>query len=444
MSIGKTIRQEVWETWHKIRCVVPNSYTYWRWRMMYSLILGYAAFYLVRQNFPMAMPGICEDFGTSKTDLGWILTFFSVVYGVGKFINGYLSDRSNARYFMAFGLMGSACCALAAGMSQNMIMLGVFWGLNAWFQSMGWPPSARLLTHWFSPRELGTKWALWSCSHQIGSAAITILAGWLIILFGWRWAFIVPAWIAFICGVWLLNRLRDNPQDVGLPSVDTYKDEPPAPPSQNQRPRADLKEIWQDVFCVRWVWYVALANMFLYIPRVGVMNWAPTFLKEVKGVSLLVSGLQVAVFDIAGLFGGIMAGVMSDRFFQNRRGPVATLYLFGLSLSILLLWKIPGSWVLADTFWLLCAGFFVSGPQVLVGIAMADFSSRRVVGVATGFAGIMGSGLGAAFSGVGVGTIADRWGWDGVFALFIGSAILGAFFFALTWFKRPRSLEGPP
>jgi len=398
-------------------------------------MLGYATFYLVRQNFSMALPGLGAELGYSKTELGWILTLFAFVYGIGKFVNGYISDRSNARYFIATGLLGSALISIAMGYASWIWVLGLLWSLNGWFQSMGWPPCARLLSHWFSPKELGTKWSIWSSSHQIGSAAIVILAGFVVEHYGWRYAFIIPGIVAIFVSFFLVNRIRDNPKALGFPSVEEYKGDEVNEHDHDEK--ITFKEVKELVFKNKLVWYISIANLFLYIPRMGVLNWAPTFLKEFKGVDLLVAGSQVAVFDVAGLVGGVAAGWFSDRFFQNRRGPVATIYLALLSFAVLLFWKTPAGYPAIDTIALMLAGFLIAGPQVLVGIALADFASKRAVGVATGFAGIMGYVVGAALSGAGIGKIVDLWGWNGAFIVFIISSICGAFFFSLTWNAKP-------
>ena len=85
-----------------------KRYSYWRLRMMYSMMIGYAGFYLVRQNFTMAIPSMQSDLGYSKTQIGVIISVAAVVYGIGKGISGLLGDRSNARYLMTFGLLMSA------------------------------------------------------------------------------------------------------------------------------------------------------------------------------------------------------------------------------------------------------------------------------------------------------------------------------------------------
>lgn len=107
--------------------------------MMVSMMSGYAAFYLVRKNFSMAMPVFMREFGYTRTDLGLMLALFSIIYGVGKFANGMLADRANPRYFMAFGLLGAATMNICFSMSSGLAFFIVFWLCNAWFQAMGWP-----------------------------------------------------------------------------------------------------------------------------------------------------------------------------------------------------------------------------------------------------------------------------------------------------------------
>lgn len=423
----------------KLRHVEKHSYRYWRVRIIVSSIVAYAAFYLVRQNFPMAMPGLVDELGYSKTQLGALASYFTAVYGVGKFINGFISDRSNARYFISIGLLGSALVNITLGFSSSFIMLALLFMCNAWFQSMGWPPAARMLTQWFSPSELGTKWALWASSHQIGAATIFILSGYLLAHYGWRFVFWVPGVLAVGLAYYAFNRLRDNPKEVGLPPVEEYKDNI-IPLNHEPEDRLTLREMVPLVLCNKWVWFVGIANLCLYIPRMGIFIWAPTFLKEFKGVTLIIAGWQLAGFEIAGLIGGIFAGWLSDNVFQGRRGPIGAIFLGVVSVFMLLLWKTPPGYAFIDTLLLMLSGFLIYGPQVLAGLAAADFTSKRAVGVATGVIGIMAS-LGGIIAGYGIGLTVDVWGWNAAFMLFIGASLVGSFFFALTWNQRAKILR---
>ncbi len=419
---------------------IKSKYRHWRIRTMYSMMMGYALFYFVRKNFSMAMPTFLEELHYTKTDLGLILSLFSIIYGVGKFANGILADRANPRYFMAIGLIGSALVNVFFGLSSSLFLFGIFWIMNAWFQAMGWPPCARMLTHWYSPRELGTKWGIWNASHQIGGAGILILAGWLIPNYGWRSAFIVPAIVAILGAIYLIERLRDTPQSLGLPPIEEYRGEAHVT-DEHEDTALSLKEIlFEHVLCNRLVWYVSLANFFVYIVRIGVLDWAPTFLVEAKGSSLGLAGFKVAGFEIAGIFGALAAGWISDRVFKGRRGPANVLFMLALIFFTVYLWVIPAGNPWLDGAVLVAIGFLVYGPQMLVGVAAADFASKKAAATATGMTGLFGY-LGSTVCGIGTGLVVDRWGWDGGFIFFIASAILGTLFFLLTWGHRSAVLE---
>ena len=407
-----------------------KKYNSWRIRILYSIIIGYATFYFCRQNFNIATPAIREYFDVTKTQIGWILTASSIIYGVSKFCNGFISDKTNAQIFMVLGLLFVGIITILIGFSDSLFLIGILWIASNWFQSMGWPPATKMLTHWFASKELGAKWAMGTTSNQIGGALAMISCGYLIDKFGWRSAFFVPGAVACIVSIFLYNRLRNSPKEVGLSTVEEYKNYPPELISDyGKLPTTELLKI---VFCNKLIWYVCLANMFVYIIRIGVIYWAPTFLKDLRGISLLNAGLQIGLYEMISIPGALIAGFLSDKLFQGRRGPVSTICMLALSLLLILFWKLPIQSELLSIVILSLVGFFVSGPQLLVGIAAADFSTRQAVGTANGLSGLFGY-LGAAIVGVGVGWISDNYGWDGVFIFFSISALLGSSLFALTW-----------
>jgi OPA family glycerol-3-phosphate transporter-like MFS transporter/OPA family sugar phosphate sensor protein UhpC-like MFS transporter len=127
------------------------KYRYWQMRTLVGAMAGYSLYYFVRKNLSVAMPAMEDALGISKSQLGLFLTLHGLLYGVSKFANGFAGDRLNARWFMTAGLVICAAINVLFGMSTAVVTLGVVWMLNGWFQGMGFPPCARLMTHWFSP-----------------------------------------------------------------------------------------------------------------------------------------------------------------------------------------------------------------------------------------------------------------------------------------------------
>lgn len=134
-----------------------------RWQVFAGVFIGYAAYYLIRKNFSLAIPYLIDEYGYSKADLGIVGVALSLAYGFSKFIMGNVSDRSNPKYFITLGLLGSACVSLFFGLVPGVLasipFMVVLGALNGWFQGMGYPPGAKTMTNWFSKSERGGWWS---------------------------------------------------------------------------------------------------------------------------------------------------------------------------------------------------------------------------------------------------------------------------------------------
>jgi phosphoglycerate transporter family protein len=412
--------------------IVDQQYKYWRLRIMYSLIIGYAAFYLVRQNFQVATPQMLTELGCTKAEIGWIFTAFALIYGFGKFFAGVICDKTNARWFMPIGLIGSALCSIFIGLSNSLWVFILFYALNGAFQSAGWPPVSRLMTQWYAPTELGTKWGIVNASHQIGSIIILLVGSEILELLGWRYVFFIPAVFALLLSIFLFERLRDNPQSLGLPSIEEKEN------LLNDTGHSDKEEItFKEVFFEhilpnKSLWYVCMANFFVYIIRMGFFNWAPTFLQEAKHSTVMGAAYTNVIFELMGAVGGFVAGWASDRIFGGRRNCTSFYFMVVLILALFMFWYMPSESIFVNTVFFFVIGFFIYGPQTLAGVSGAEFGSRRAAAAGTGLTGTFGY-LGSAVSGWGVGKIADKWGWNATFIFFVFCAAAGAFFFMLNW-----------
>lgn len=415
---------------------ISKEYNYWRIRIMYSLFIGYAVFYFCRKNLSAVMPALGAELHYSKTELGLLWSGLYLSYGISKFLSGILSDKSNPRVFMATGLFLSALANIFFGMSSSLVALAIFWILNGWVQAMGWPPCARSLTHWYSLKERGVAWGIWNASHQVGGAGILILAAFLAEHYGWRSAFFVPAAIAIVVAIFLLNRLRDTPSSLGLPPIEVYKKEATREIEEEGKTLSVREILFNNVLKNPYIWLIAWGNFFVYIVRFGVVDWMPTYLVEVKQMTLSKAGITVAAFELAGIFGAFIAGWLSDRWFKGR-GQVNALFMFMLFSFVVVFWFVPpGQMVLAMVI-LGLAGFVVYGPQMLTSLHAADLVSKNATGTATGLVGFLGY-MGSLLSGVGTGFLVDKFGWAGGFYFFAGSSILGVFLFLLTFSAKAK------
>lgn len=406
---------------------VAKKYKYWRHRILASITIGYAMFYFLRQNFSMATISIQDFFEVSKTQIGFILSIHSIVYGIGKCLWAFISDKSNARYFMTIGLFCSSIANICVFFSNKITLIGTFWVINACFLSMGASPCVKLLTYWYTKNERATKWALWNASQQIGAAATVMLCGYLLVHHGWRSVFLVPGVIGLFMSAFIFIRLRDTPSSMGLPTIEDFKGiEDSSTKIDNE---LSLKEIiMQKLLKNPTIWLLCFANMFFYIFRIGILNWAPTFLRELKGNSLQLAGFQTAVFDLSSIIGGILAGYISDKLLHGKRTPLCIFSMFALACLMFSLLYVSPRNVYLQTILMILMGSLITSPQILIGVAATDFSSKKVAGTANGITGIFGY-IGATISGVGVGVLVEHYGWFSAFYTFILSAVISAMLF---------------
>jgi phosphoglycerate transporter family protein len=418
---------------------IDRRYRHWRVRVMYTMMIGYAVFYFVRTNLSMAAKAITDEFGFSNTQWGLMLTISTIVYAVSKFLSGVLADVIRPKYIMATGLVVSAAINLVFGLGHTLAFFTALWTANNLFQGMGMPPCSRLLTRWFSPREIGRAWGVWNASHQIGGAIVAVGGGYLVGHFGWRSIFWVPGIIAIGVGVWLFCRLPDSPESMGLPPVETYRKDGTPIASEAALP---FKVVFRDqILRNPWVWVVSIANFFVYIVRIGVLSWGPKYLQEAKGFTVGQAGWIQGAFEAAGIFGAILAGWLSDRVFRGRRGPVSVLFMILLAAAVGALLVVPRGHIVIMGALFASLGFFVYGPQLLVAVAAADFATKPAAASAVGLTGLFGY-LGAAVCGTATGWLVDHVGWNGAVWFYLGAAAIGAGLLATTWNRTTPALAG--
>lgn len=400
-------------------------------KFILSSAIVYAFFYLTRKNLSMAQPGMLEEGVISTYAVGTMLTVHGIVYGLSRFVNGFWADRLNGRVFMTVGIALSALMNLLFGCTSLSILFAVFWVLNGWTQGMGFPPCAKMLTHWIHPKELATKMSLWNTSHSFGAVMALGLCSLLLgpLGLGWRWCFWVPAALAAGATVFCFFCVKDSPAEAGVEEleIDGGKKESESKATVTSAERRRL------VFGNRVIWLIAFANFFVYIVRFGFLDWGPTFLKQFKGIPVAKGGLMTIAFELAAVVGTIFAGWVTDKWFKGRGVRTCVFCMLFAALFSFGFWYLPsGAPIWQATLLLMGAGFCIYGPQALIGIIAANQATKEAAAMANGFTGIMGY-LSTLVSGIGVAFIKTHYGWGAALCSFAVFALVGMILFLCAW-----------
>ena len=146
------------------KALVDKLYAQWRMRIFLSMFFGYILFYTCRKNISVALPVMQQTLGYNTVELGLLGSSLYFSYAIGKFVNGIVADNTNVKRVLPTALFISALtnilfvvCAHFVSPEKISIFglppvsillwfLAFLWGVNGWFQSMGFPPIAKNLS----------------------------------------------------------------------------------------------------------------------------------------------------------------------------------------------------------------------------------------------------------------------------------------------------------
>lgn len=434
-----------------------------RWQVFLGIFIGYAGFYIVRKNFSMAMPDL-QNFGFEKGELSIVLSMNAIAYALSKFLMGSVSDRSNARVFLPLGLVLAAISmafmivpVTALGAEHKdwaIFLMAVLNFLVGWFNGMGWPPCGRVMTHWFSIKERGTKMSVWNCAHNIGGALVGPMAVYGAIWFGsWfygaesKYYFLIgtyafPAAVAIFIAILAYILIRDTPRCCGLPTVEKWRNDYPKNYSAAQEEVISTKEIFfKHVLNNKLLWYIAAANAFVYMVRYGCLDWAPTYLKDAQGYDIKQAGWAYFAYEFAAIPGTLLCGWISDKLCHGRRALPTIIFMAIVAVFIFLYWQFSHSYTIV-TISLIAIGFFIYGPVMLIGVQALDLAPKNAAGTAAGLTGFFGYFFGTAIlANIVIGYVAESAGWNWTFILLIGACLLSMILMAFTYKEEQYLVE---
>jgi len=423
-----------------------RNYERWRWQIFAITWLAYAGFYLTRKSFSVAKIDLekLPAGGLTKPEMSWIDGGFLAAYAIGMVFSGIAGDRYGTRKIVLTGMIGSVLAAVAMGAGSGFMWLALFFTLQGLFQSTGWAPLAKNIANFFSRRERGVVMGFWCTNYAIGGLVASIFAGFVGQHLGWRWTFILPALALGIVVVLFFLFQRNRPEDVGLPPIEDYHEEPKETISSEPGAKPETDGSWKTVMEVitnPMVLLLAAIYFCLKPARYAILFWGPKYVNDKLGSGMAESGFLSAMFELAGPFSVVLAGLISDKLFGSRRMPVSVICLFLLSALLFALDGLPNNrWMLGTSLFFI--GLLTYAPDSLVsGTACVDFGTKKGASTASGLVNGAGS-AGAIVGGTIPGFFHDQWGWNGVFAFLASAVLLAALLLLPKWNALPKESGG--
>lgn len=366
--------------------VAPAAQTFRRaqWRMLLAAMFCYLFFYTGRQTFGFAIPGIQREFGLSKEVLGWASTCLLWCYAVGQAINGNLGDKFGGRRVMTAGAILSCAANWVVSFAVGFKSLAIPWGINGYFQALGWAPGSRLLSNWWGAGERGKVYGFYvfaaGCASVLSFVTSILVVN--ILHLDWRWIFRLPVLLMLVGGITFFLLVRERPEELGFRSPDTGTgqagaEETDASESSWSRYKAVLRNPRLMI--------AGLSIGFQNAARYGLIVWVPVhFLgKDWSRADTFINPAWISVALPVGMaFGALSNGWISDRLFGSSRSKAIVLYMVLGAIASMVMYQLPMGMTAIGALFL--AGFFVYGPASSFWALCPDLVGARRAGTATG------------------------------------------------------------
>ena len=367
---------------------IDKLYKRQRLRIMLAITLGYGVVYTCRLALSVVKKPLIDGGIFTADELGIIGSALFYTYAFGKLTNGFLADHANLKVFFAFGVLISALINIGMGFSTLLWVSVLLWGLNGWFQGFGAPAGIVAITNWFSNRERGRIYGIWSTAHAIGEGLTFVGVAGLVTLWGWRSGFWGPGVLCIVVAGGLLIWMQDRPQTMGLPPVADWKKD-----RWNEDAEAQKQEnTWatqRSILKIPAIWVLALSSAAIYVTRYAINSWGILYLQEAKGFSLMEAGGMLTANTITGILGALAYGFASDKLFNARRPPVNLIFGLLEIAGLLLIFFGPPDRPGLMLFAFLLYGFGLTGlVTALGGLFAVDIAPKKAAGAAMGFIGV--------------------------------------------------------
>lgn len=363
-----------------------TSFRRTQWRMLLATCFCYFFFYLGRQTFGFAVPGIAAEFGFTKQQIGWISAMMLWGYSIGQAINGNLGDKFGGRRAMTAGAILSCAANWCVSVGTGFWTLCLPWGANGYFQALGWAPGARLLSNWWGNHERGRVYGFYVFSS--GAAAVLAYVSSIVVIdilhLDWRWIFRLPVLLMALVGILYFLTVRDTPEELGYPSPHRDCNAVVASVSET----VDTESSIQRYKAVLSNWRISVAGLtigFANAARYGLIVWVPVHFMGSAGGAAGAGLRWVSVALPCGMaIGAVANGWVSDRLFGSHRGNAIALFMVMAFATSMTMYLMPPSNIGVMIVALFLCGFFVYGPYTSLYALCPELVGVKRAGTATG------------------------------------------------------------
>ncbi|MCS2157688.1 MFS transporter [Scandinavium sp. H11S7] len=356
--------------------------------------------YVDRANLAVASAHIQEEFGISKTQMGYIFSAFAWMYTLCQIPGGWFLDRMGSRMTYFIAIFGWSVATLFQGFATGLLSLIGLRAITGIFEAPAFPTNNRMVTSWFPEHERASAVGFYTSGQFVGLAFLTPLLIWIQEMLSWHWVFIITGGIGIVWSlIWFkVYRAPSQTKSLGKAELDYISagggqvDSDIVVTNKERRPltRADWKLVFHRKLVGVYIGQFAVASTLWFF-----LTWFPNYLTQEKGITALQAGFMTTVPFLAAFVGVLLSGWLADKMVKKgvslgvaRKTPI----ICGLLISTCIM----GANYTNDPVWimtLMAIAFFGNGFASITWSLVSSLAPMRLIGLTGGvfnFAGGLG------------------------------------------------------
>jgi sugar phosphate permease len=370
------------------------------------LVLAGLVNYLDRSTLSIANKSVSGELGLSASQMGLLLSAFSLPYAIAQLPVGVLLDRLGSRLMLGAGMMIWSVAQLAGGLVSTLnqfILARIALGVG---EAPQFPAGAKVMSDWFPIEKRGRPTGIFVASSTIAPALAPPLLTALMLSLGWRGMFVVMGSVGIVVAVAWYALYRDR-RDVVL-DVETSAELESG--RAEQPSRAMTAAEWRSLFRYRTTWGMIIGFMGVIYMVWLYLTWLPAYLEQERGLSLTSASWIMTIPYLLGTLGQLSSGFVADKLLaggmspvNSRKWPICTGLLFAAAFTV------PAAYTPSVTMaivYISLAMFFInlaSGASW----AMVSVAAPRHLVASLGSLQNFGGYLGGSFAPVVTGIVVD-------------------------------------
>ena len=289
-----------------------------RWQILGLMLLLSMITYLDRVNISIAARLITKEYRLDDVQMGKIFSAFIFAYGLFQVPGGWLADKFGPRKVLTvsalFWSLATAATAWVGDLGAVLpvvISLGFVRFCVGMGEAPAWPSFNRSIAAWMAIRERGFATSVPLAGGGVGAAITPPFIAWLMLTYGWRWAFLISAALGVAGSAIWYFRSRDAPEQhpkVNQAELEIIHTGWPTPLKTNAR-----RVPWRSLLREKNMWLLFLSAMTCGYMVYIYMTWFFTYLVEQRHLTQMVSSYYTIGPFIAMAVLTPIGGMASDR-----------------------------------------------------------------------------------------------------------------------------------